>query len=61
MGLKRSEREMQDFLSNGKKKREEEERRKQEEKIDEKMRQEELRSIRQALEANMRKLDDIME
>ena len=61
MGLTRSEREMLDFLSNGKKKREEEERRKQEEKRDEKMRQEELRSIRQGLEANMRKLDELME
>ena len=60
MGPTRSEREMLDFLSNGKKKRDEEERRKQEGKRDEKMRQEELRSIRQALDANMRKLDELM-
>ena len=51
---------MLDFLSNRKKKREEEERSKQEEKRDEKMRQEEFRSIRQALEANMRKMDELM-
>ena len=57
MGLTRSEREMIDFLSNGKKKRDKEGRRKK----DEKMKQEELRSIRQVLEANMRKLDELME
>ena len=61
MGPTRSEREMLDFLSNGKKKREKEERRKQEDKIDEKMRQEELRSIRKELEENMTKLDELIE